>query len=106
MTWYELAHDRMIGPLKQSNADWRKLRLQPFQFRAADWEHDKLTVPLLDEADLPAAESWANAHPDELSPTEREFLLASKKAREEAEQAGKMEEAQLEAQATRRESGG
>jgi hypothetical protein len=36
-TWYELAHDRLIQPVIDSNRVWLEGHLQPFQRRAARW---------------------------------------------------------------------
>ncbi|MGE5154624.1 MAG: hypothetical protein ACM3ST_11465, partial [Bdellovibrio bacteriovorus] len=36
-TWYELAHDRLIQPVLESNAAWLDANLQPFQRQAALW---------------------------------------------------------------------
>ena len=36
-TWYELAHDRLIGPVRASNQDWYEDHLEPFQRQTALW---------------------------------------------------------------------
>jgi WD40 repeat protein len=36
-TWYELAHDRLVEPILQANAQWFDLHLEPFQRQAALW---------------------------------------------------------------------
>ena len=36
-TWYELAHDRLVGPVLDSNRAWQDANLQPFQRQAALW---------------------------------------------------------------------
>jgi hypothetical protein len=36
-TWYELAHDRLIQPVRESNQDWYENHLEPFQRQAALW---------------------------------------------------------------------
>src|SRR5262249_35010685 len=37
-TWYELAHDRLVGPVRDSNRQWFDANLQSFQKIAAVWE--------------------------------------------------------------------
>ena len=36
-TWYELAHDRLIAPVRASNQDWYEDHLEPFQRQTALW---------------------------------------------------------------------
>jgi len=56
-TWYELAHDRMIEPVRRNNAAWRTQHLSSFERAAAVWEQDgKPDRLLLLGADLAAAE--------------------------------------------------
>ncbi|MGH8902196.1 MAG: hypothetical protein ACRDYA_11070 [Egibacteraceae bacterium] len=76
--WYELAHDRLIEPVRQSNAEWREANLQPFQRQAALWhtEH-RADHLLLTGGALAEADRWVAQHPDEPTPVEREFLAAS-----------------------------
>jgi hypothetical protein len=40
LTWFELAHDRWIGPIQKDNANWRKSNLNNLQRRAALWEKE------------------------------------------------------------------
>src|SRR3712207_8334421 len=37
-TWYELAHDRLIEPVRRDNAAWRAQHLSSFERAAALWE--------------------------------------------------------------------
>ena len=37
-TWYELAHDRLVGPVRDRNATWRQAHLDPVELQAALWE--------------------------------------------------------------------
>jgi WD40 repeat protein len=86
MRWYELAHDRLIAPVRASNADWREDRLQPWQRRAALYERQRrgplsarssIGSWLLTGPELAAARIYAEAHPDELHESEKQFLAAS-----------------------------
>ena len=37
-TWFELAHDRLIEPVRKDNAAWREAHLSPLQRQAALWD--------------------------------------------------------------------
>jgi hypothetical protein len=82
-TWFELAHDRLIGPVKASNAEWREEHLEDFQRRALAWGERGLHPEafLLRGESLESAETWAQTH--KLTALEKDFLEASCKAREE-----------------------
>ncbi|MGP0062381.1 MAG: NACHT and WD repeat domain-containing protein [Isosphaeraceae bacterium] len=92
LRWYELAHDRLIEPVRTSNASWRDDRLQPWQRRAALYDKQRRApthaqsspgILLLTGSELATARSWADAHPDEALDFEKQFLVASTE-REEA----------------------
>lgn len=84
-TWFELAHDRLIGPVQASNAVWRERNLDDLQRSALAWGHRGLRSEalLLSDRVLESAEAWAQSH--KLTDLEKEFLEASRKARAEAE---------------------
>jgi WD40 repeat protein len=85
-TWYELAHDRLIEPVKDDNDRWREEHLSHFERLAAWW--DKQQRPdqaLLSGKDLVDAEKWVAANTETLSAREHEFLDASRKAADHAE---------------------
>ncbi len=66
-TWYELAHDRLIKPVREDNAAWREKHLNAVQRRAALWESESRPSGLLLAAnELAEAEAWAAAHAAEL----------------------------------------
>jgi WD40 repeat protein len=80
--WYELSHDRLIDPVRQSNATWFQENLQVWQREAETWaSHDESPDLLLRGAVLGQAERWADTHPAEMTATERRFLKASQDAR-------------------------
>ncbi|MGE5763690.1 MAG: hypothetical protein ACM3ZF_07410, partial [Mycobacterium leprae] len=83
-TWYELSHDRLIEPVRTSNAKWREHNLHAVQRQAALWDDEQRPAWLLltDEA-LEEAETWADANPEQLTETDRLFLDACRKARAE-----------------------
>jgi WD40 repeat protein len=81
--WYELAHDRLVDPVKSSNVAWLEEHLSVLQRGARLWDAQRrdgralLVGPQLREAD-----EWAAQHPGEFGELERDFLKAS--TREEA----------------------
>jgi WD40 repeat protein len=86
-TWFELAHDRLIEPIKTSNAAWRKANLGLLQVRADLWEgQGRPDGLLLRQKELEEAESWAGAHRQQLSATDQAFLEVCQEARDRAEQ--------------------
>ncbi|HYK65139.1 MAG TPA: hypothetical protein VEY94_09345, partial [Patescibacteria group bacterium] len=77
-TWYELAHDRLIEPVRTSNAEWFEKNLHPMQRQAELWERQgKPERLLLRGPDLKAAESWARANTAFILAVEDDFLLRS-----------------------------
>jgi WD40 repeat protein len=82
-TWYELAHDRLIEPVRRDNAAWRAQHLSSFERAAALWEEegrpDRL---LLLGANLAAAEQDGVVRAGMLTRQQREFLAASRRADE------------------------
>src|SRR3712207_3254009 len=83
-TWYELAHDRLIEPVRRDNAAWRAQHLSSFERAAALWEEegrpDRL---LLLGADLTAAEQDDVVRSGALPHRQQEFLEASRRADEQ-----------------------
>ncbi len=80
VTWYELAHDRLVVPVRQCNADWFKANLNLLQQQAALWEAQKRPEGLLLRGKtLGEAEQWARNH--DLIPSEHDFLQACRGAR-------------------------
>jgi WD40 repeat protein len=76
-TWFELAHDRLVEPVRRSNEEWFQANLSALQRGARLWDDEArdpgylLTGDALDEAEL-----WAATHADLLTPVERDFLDA------------------------------
>jgi WD40 repeat protein len=75
--WYELTHDRLVGPIIASNKKWFDANLSPLQRQATLWHDQKKNESWLfrDQA-LAEVEKWALEHPDEVSERETEFLEA------------------------------
>jgi WD40 repeat protein len=82
--WYELAHDRLVRPIRASNKAWAETFLQEFQRRAVEWrKQERPNSLLLRGRDLLAALSWAEANPSLLNARDRELLAASQEWREQ-----------------------
>jgi WD40 repeat protein len=83
-TWYELAHDRLIEPVRRDNAAWRAQHLSSFERAAALWDEegrpDRL---LLLGADLTVAEQDGVVQAGALTDRQRAFLEASRRADEQ-----------------------
>jgi hypothetical protein len=43
--WYELAHDRLIAPIRKNNAAWFKDNLSPLQQQADLWHRAGYPIP-------------------------------------------------------------
>jgi len=85
--WFELAHDRLVAPIQQNNAEWRQATLTAFQRQALLWEEQGRGEGLLLQGEeLAEGERWAEAHAAELTEEEREFLDACRKVRAIREQ--------------------
>jgi WD40 repeat protein len=84
--WFELAHDRLIEPVRANNAAWREAHLSTLQRQAALWEsRSRPDGLLLRDQELVEAEAWAGVHKDELTDVERSFLAECQEARAVAE---------------------
>ena len=76
-TWFELAHDRLVEPIRASNTAWRESTVSALQRQAALWEREGRSDGLLLRADaLAEAERWAANNTSQLSSTDTDFLGA------------------------------
>ena len=81
-TWFELAHDRLIEPVRRSNALWFSSEIQEVQRRASLWEKEgRPPGLLLKDEELTEGESWALGIV-ELTDVEARFLEESRKAQD------------------------
>jgi WD40 repeat protein len=81
ITWFELAHDRLIEPVRNDNERWFNKNLNLFQRQADLWnQQERPDGLLLSGMEYLAAEKWAAAHRDDLLSFEREFFAACEKA--------------------------
>lgn len=108
ITWFELAHDRLVIPVRRDNQDWFQTHLSLLQRQAALWdEQGRPEGVLLHGSDLVDAEGWAAENPEEMGVVEQDFLDASRAAHQEQErqrqqQAEKLEIAQKYADSEKR----
>lgn len=80
-TWYELAHDRLIGPVQKDNAAWREKHLAEAQRRAALWERQgRPPGLLLAGPEVEEGERWAAENRALVTAVERRFLDESGRA--------------------------
>ncbi len=85
-TWFELAHDRLIEPVRESNAAWRNVNLSEVQQRASLWEkQDRSPGFLIKDDELAKAEEWAAQNAVSITGVERRFLDQSRKAQDVVE---------------------
>lgn len=83
-TWYELAHDRLIEPVRRDNTAWRAQHMTSFERAARLWaEEGRPDRLLLLGTDLAAAESDAAVLAGALKAREHDFLEASRRADEQ-----------------------
>jgi WD40 repeat protein len=76
--WYELAHDRLIGPVQKNNECWRSDHLNPFQLQAESWYRGNRPDGLLVRGELlKEGKQWDAATPDgKKTQAEKDFLKA------------------------------
>ena len=80
--WFELSHDRLVGPARTSNIAWREEHLHPMQRRADLWQQEgRPRSLLLSSSDLRRELAWVKAHDGELTANETNLLAASRRAR-------------------------
>jgi hypothetical protein len=83
-TWFELAHDRLVAPVRASNAEWSEGHLHPMQRQAALWEREGRSDGLLLRGEaLKEAERWARENPTSLLPVEEKLVATSSRRQRE-----------------------
>jgi WD40 repeat protein len=74
-TWFELAHDRLIGPVRQNNAEWFEANLSPLQRQAYLWDSQHRNESFLFNPEgLAEAEAWLTTYTGRLTDVEQDFL--------------------------------
>ena len=80
-TWYELAHDRLVNPVRANNVAWRRLNLNPWEYGADEWKRSgEKEHHLLRPAELRPAGRWLAQKGADATEVELAFLEASRKA--------------------------
>jgi hypothetical protein len=86
-TWYELTHDRLVGPVLSDNVAWRRKHLAEWQRRADDWQRSgRDPALLLNVGDLREAKRALSKRREDRTSAERaerEFFKRSMQARSE-----------------------
>ena len=77
--WYELAHDRLVEPVREDNLDWKASYYNPVA-SALERSKDKL----LSGASLAEGMQFEKQHPQELSEEERQLLRRSEQEENKA----------------------
>lgn len=90
--WYELTHDRLVQPIRESNAAWFAANLSLLQREAEVWDrHGRQDELLVGGAALAEVERWAAEHPDLLADVERQFLGRCRERRDRAAREAELE---------------
>lgn len=86
LIWYELTHDRLVGPILASNKKWFDENLSPLQRQATLWhDQERNESWLLRDQALAEVEKWAAENPEELNDREIEFLEACRQQQAQLE---------------------
>jgi hypothetical protein len=72
--WYELAHDRLVEPIRASNLRWSQENLTTFQSAAVRYRSSGNPEDLLRDVKLATARLWVDLHPQETTAAERQYL--------------------------------
>lgn len=84
-TWFELAHDRLVSPIRENNDEWFEKHLNVLQRRADLWNQQSrpnsmlLTGPEFIEMDV-----WVKNNPKIITAVERDFYYESQVANQRA----------------------
>ncbi|MCI5125277.1 MAG: hypothetical protein D3925_12580, partial [Candidatus Electrothrix sp. AR5] len=78
VTWFELAHDRLVQPIIESNRHWFTKQLAPVQRQAKSWdEQGRPDSLLLQGRELREARRWAKNNSVIIRPVEEELIRKS-----------------------------
>jgi WD40 repeat protein len=84
-TWFELAHDRLVRPIRENNDEWIEKHLNVLQRRADLWnQQSRPESLLLIGSEFLEMEIWVKANEKIITPAERDFYQQSLKARQHA----------------------
>ncbi|MEO7273502.1 MAG: ATP-binding protein [Vicinamibacterales bacterium] len=77
--WYELAHDRLIQPVRDSNDRWLATNASDFERWAAAWkEAGRPPERLLTKEELKKGEKWQRTSPEADAPLIQDFFSQSR----------------------------
>ena len=80
VTWLELAHDRLVKPIRADNMAWRERNLSVLQHQAAVWNNQGRSDALCLRGEaFTEALAWSAIHVAEMTETEKEFLEVCKR---------------------------
>ncbi len=97
-TWYELSHDRLLEPVRESNIAWFSENLSLLQRQADLWRDEgRKGGLLLVGHTLDEAQEWAEENEEVMTQVEKDFLNASLERRKRRERVRALEQEQLEA---------
>ncbi|NTU83483.1 MAG: hypothetical protein HGA45_29620, partial [Chloroflexales bacterium] len=80
-TWFELAHDRLVAPIRAQNAEWRASALTALQRQAVLWHEQGRPEGLLLRGEA-LSRAEAGLDEAELEKVERDFLAECRRARD------------------------
>jgi hypothetical protein len=84
-TWYELAHDMLVMPIRGENDRWRRKELHEYENAARDWDaNGRRETDLLRNNHVPGARYWLDQRGDAATDLERDFVTASEEAQRAA----------------------
>ena len=75
-TWFELAHDRLIDPVRKNNAAWLLTNLSVMQRQATLWDSQDRPNACSGGQALVEAQEWAKDHPADLTALDNDFMEA------------------------------
>jgi len=85
--WFELSHDRLVKPVRESNKPWFEKHLRLLQRQSAMWRRqNQVDNLLLTGEELEKEEAWARANSQALTPDEDEYLKACIRQREKVQE--------------------
>jgi Novel STAND NTPase 1 len=78
--WWELSHDRLIGPVKDDNTVWQSKNLEPWQIMAVEWHRrDEDEAYLLSGEEYSRARLSVASQGDAVNEIERRFVERSER---------------------------
>jgi WD40 repeat protein len=84
-TWFELAHDRLVRPIRENNGTWFDKHLNVLQRQADVWNQQGRSEGLLVIGpDFVEMQKWAQANTSALTQVEKDFYAYSLKAHQDA----------------------